>query len=555
MNTLSNIFKHPFSTQRLFSTARKITNPPARVAVPHSGYAALSAIKDLKLSNVPTTLITHTPPPKDWGCDYQLLTGDSVLASYNNLEKIGTEIDKYNQKNPSDPITALHPKYGFQSENPQYHDLCDSLGITFIGPNRESMELGNKARLREALLQAGLAVNPGQALSGSEEQKLDQARAFMSKWGDAVVKIASGGGGRGIYFVSNPEDLSNILKSAESAGAATGESELLIESWRKHFRHLEAQALCSETQKHVVSWRDCSVQKNLQKRLEYTLPPELEPYRDELTLEVEQFLISNNYIGPGTIELAFMIDPKTKEPKDIKMINQSGDVVLKKWWWIEINVRTQVEKPVTELETGISLESLLIQNLILGQPLPESYLRENHVIHERLVLDRAHPLGYTHLTGLDTSQLPRSSSVRIAMNTPLSGDLDLQFGRLVTTYPINQKDPQASWEKTVDLAKEAHYKLQMWGPQFREESVVENFFDMGLDKNLKGGPKALEASNDVLGPPTTDLIDTIRPILGRQKKPAKLQEAVRQLATRVANPEKTLPGYVSKSNKTDKPGG
>ncbi len=244
---------------------------------------------------------------------------------------------------------AIHPGYGFLSENARFARLCRKNGLVFIGPEPESMErLGDKAVLKELVRDTGLAVIPGtKALSG-----LPEAQKEAKKMGYPVMlKACAGGGGRGIRLVRREDELEEAWnQAAGEAAGAFGDGSLYLEKYIFPARHVELQILADE-QGNVVCLgeRDCSLQRRNQKLIEETPSPAVgEEQRRELIRLAIGAVKKLGYVGAGTLE--FLLD-------------QEG-----RFWFMETNVRLQVEHCVTEMLTGIDLVKWQIR-IAAGIPL------------------------------------------------------------------------------------------------------------------------------------------------------------------------------------------
>ncbi len=244
---------------------------------------------------------------------------------------------------------AIHPGYGFLSENARFARLCRKNGLVFIGPEPESMErLGDKAVLKELVRDTGLAVIPGtKALSG-----LPEAQKEAKKMGYPVMlKACAGGGGRGIRLVRREDELEEAWnQAAGEAAGAFGDGSLYLEKYIFPARHVELQILADE-QGNVVCLgeRDCSLQRRNQKLIEETPSPAVgEEQRRELIRLAIGAVKKLGYVGAGTLE--FLLDREGR------------------FWFMEMNVRLQVEHCVTEMLTGIDLVKWQIR-IAAGIPL------------------------------------------------------------------------------------------------------------------------------------------------------------------------------------------
>ena len=231
---------------------------------------------------------------------------------------------------------AIHPGYGFLSENAHFCRLCRKNGIVFIGPDPESMDsISDKALLKELISKTELPVIPGTQVL----QSVDQARAAAEKFGSPVMlKACAGGGGRGIRMVNGPMDLQEAWNQAVSeAEACFRDGSVYLEKYVYPARHVELQILADEQGNAVcLGERDCSMQRRNQKLIEETPCPAVSPQmREEIMKKAVDAVKKIGYVGVGTLE--FLLDPQGN------------------FWFMEMNVRLQVEHCVTEMLTGIDL--------------------------------------------------------------------------------------------------------------------------------------------------------------------------------------------------------
>lgn len=231
---------------------------------------------------------------------------------------------------------AIHPGYGFLSENAHFARLCRQNGIVFIGPDPENMErLSDKAVIKKLMSEAGLPVIPGSGTLGSVAQAFAEAERIGYP---VMLKSSFGGGGRGIRHVNGPEELENAFLTATAESlSAFGSGDVYMEKFVHPARHVEVQVLADE-QGHVVCLgeRDCSIQRRHQKLIEESPSPAVSPdMRAALFAKINAAVRAIGYTGVGTLE--FLLD-------------RSGH-----FYFMEMNVRLQVEHTVTEALTGIDL--------------------------------------------------------------------------------------------------------------------------------------------------------------------------------------------------------
>ncbi len=231
---------------------------------------------------------------------------------------------------------AIHPGYGFLSENAHFAQLCMRNGLVFIGPTVENMQLlSDKAETKRLMAKLGLPVIPGSQVLESVEA----AEAVAEQMGYPVMlKARSGGGGRGIRLVHRAQDMERAFQAAVSEGiAAFGDGAVYMEKYVHPARHVEMQILADEAGNVVcLGERDCSIQRNNQKLIEESPSPAVsESARSALMEKVSAAVSQIGYVGVGTLE--FLMD-------------MTGN-----FYFMEMNVRLQVEHTVTETLTGIDL--------------------------------------------------------------------------------------------------------------------------------------------------------------------------------------------------------
>lgn len=248
---------------------------------------------------------------------------------------------------------AIHPGYGFLSENAKFARACADAGIKFIGPTAAAMEaMGSKTKARQAMEKAQIPFVPG---TSRGVESFAQAEQVASKIGYPIMlKAAAGGGGKGMRLVNSAGDLKSSLEAARSeAERSFGDSEVYIEKAILNPRHIEMQILADEHGNTVyLGERECSLQRRHQKVLEEAPSPIVDPDMRRRMGEVAvRVAKAANYTNAGTVE--FLVDQE------------------KNFYFLEMNTRLQVEHPVTELVTGLDLVHLQI-HIAAGEKLPFS---------------------------------------------------------------------------------------------------------------------------------------------------------------------------------------
>ncbi|MGD9642679.1 MAG: acetyl-CoA carboxylase biotin carboxylase subunit [Elusimicrobiales bacterium] len=231
---------------------------------------------------------------------------------------------------------AIHPGYGFLSENADFSAACRDNGITFIGPSPKSIQqLGHKSEARKMATKAGVPVTPGTKDCVSAKE----AAAAAAKIGFPImIKAAAGGGGKGIRIVRSADQLANEMNMASSeAKAAFGNGEVYFEKYIELPRHIEVQ-FARDMHGNVIAFpeRDCSIQRRHQKLVEETPSPAVDQkLRAKLEKAAVDLAEAAKYVGVGTVEF---------------LLTQTGE-----FYFMEVNTRLQVEHPVTECVTGFDL--------------------------------------------------------------------------------------------------------------------------------------------------------------------------------------------------------
>lgn len=250
--------------------------------------------------------------------------------SYLNVDKI-IEIAK------ASGADAIHPGYGFLSENADFARRCSDEGIIFIGPSPEVIiQMGDKIQARDAMTAAGIPVVPGtDGEIKSEEEALEVIKSIGLP---VMIKASAGGGGKGMRLVKNESEVVSAVRAARSeAKSAFGDDAVYIEKYITSPHHIEFQILADQHGNTVHLFeRECSVQRRHQKMIEETPSPLMtQELRDEMGRSAVEAAKAVNYVGAGTIE--FLVD------NDLN------------YYFLEMNTRLQVEHPITERVTGIDL--------------------------------------------------------------------------------------------------------------------------------------------------------------------------------------------------------
>jgi len=281
-------------------------------------------------------------------------------------------IDKIIEACKQTGADAVHPGYGFLSENPAFARALKKAKITFIGPAPESMEaMGLKDAAKALMTKAGVPVTPG--YQGDNQDPKHLAKEAGKIGYPVLIKAVAGGGGKGMRKVEMADDFEDMLASCQrEAKSSFGNDIVLIEKYITSPRHIEVQVF-GDTHGNVVHMfeRDCSLQRRHQKVIEEAPAPGMtDKVRKAMTTAAVNAAKAVDYVGAGTVE--FIVDGSGK-------LKEDG------FWFMEMNTRLQVEHPVTEMITGLDLVELQIR-VAQGEKLPkqEDIEMEGHAIEARL---------------------------------------------------------------------------------------------------------------------------------------------------------------------------
>ncbi len=384
-----------------------------KVLIANRGEIALRVIQSCKEKNIATVAVYSRP---DAASPHVLAADESVFigeAASSDSYLVGEKIIDAAKKTGAD---AIHPGYGFLSENSSFAKLCLENEINFIGPDPHAIELmGDKTRARELMAKAGVPYPPG---TQSAMQDVERAKSIAEEIGYPVlIKAAAGGGGKGMRIVYKKEEFEKSVKAAKSeAKNAFGDDRVYIEKYLEEPRHIEFQIL-ADTHGNVVHLfeRECSIQRRHQKVIEEApssvLTPELREKMGQAAVEAAR---ACSYIGAGTVE--FLID---------KYLN---------YYFLEMNTRLQVEHPVTELITGLDLVSLQLE-IAEGKVLPftqEDLEMNGHAIECRIYAeDPAN--NFLPSTGLLTRhRIPAGNGIRVDAGVEEGQEVTINYDPMIS---------------------------------------------------------------------------------------------------------------------------
>jgi len=304
------------------------------------------------------------------------LADEAVHIGASEAAKSYLDIDKIIAAAKQSGAEAIHPGYGFLSENPEFAEACDAAGIIFVGPSASSMrQMAMKDQAKKLMEKSNVPVTPGYHGDDQDDQVLADAAAKIGY--PVLIKAVAGGGGRGMRKVEAAEEFDEQLQSARrESSSAFGNDKMLIEKFISNPRHIEVQVF-GDSHGNAVHFfeRDCSVQRRHQKVVEEAPAPGMnDAMRKAMCDAAVKAAKAVNYVNAGTVE--FIVDG-------------SGALDPEKFWFMEMNTRLQVEHPVSEAITGYDLVKLQLE-VAAGGVLPkQSEIQlSGHAVEVRLYAEQ-----------------------------------------------------------------------------------------------------------------------------------------------------------------------
>jgi acetyl-CoA carboxylase biotin carboxylase subunit len=307
----------------------------SRILIANRGEIAVRIIRTCRVLGIETVLAASEADKDGTGArlaDSTVVIGPPGVSTYLNVSALISAARDSGAR-------AIHPGYGFLSEKPELARACEDNGIIFIGPNAENIhKMGNKLVARRIAAECGVPVLPGTEKAGSYED----VRSAAGRIGyPLILKAAAGGGGRGMKIVNSDDDnrLKQIFEeaSAEST-AAFGDGSLYVEKYIMNARHIEVQVLGDKHGNVIhLGERDCSTQRRHQKLIEEATAPDIpDDLRSDIRNAAVKLAGNISYENAGTVEFVYDQDEK-------------------RFYFLEMNTRLQVEHPVTEMITGVDI--------------------------------------------------------------------------------------------------------------------------------------------------------------------------------------------------------
>ncbi|MEM7539766.1 MAG: acetyl-CoA carboxylase biotin carboxylase subunit [Chloroflexota bacterium] len=331
---------------------------------------------------------------------------------------------------------AVHPGYGFLSENANFAEAVQAAGLTFIGPNPEAIRImGSKTAARTRMIAANVPVVPGYQEDADDEALSNAAKPIGYP---LLVKAAAGGGGKGMRVVREAEDLLSAIQSAQrEAQNAFGNDTVFLEKLVENAHHIEFQIM-GDQQGNIVHLfeRECSIQRRHQKIIEETPSPILDDaLRDKMGKAAVAAAQAVNYVNAGTVE--FLVD-------------DNGD-----FYFLEMNTRLQVEHPVTELVTGIDLVKTQIA-VAAGQPLPftqDDLTQRGHAIECRIYAEDPDNGFLPSIGKLHVVREPSGPGIRVDSGVVSGDEVSLHYDPMLAkliVHGMNRADAIQKLRQALD---------------------------------------------------------------------------------------------------------
>lgn len=427
-----------------------------KVLIANRGEIALRIIRTCRERNIPTVAIfseSDKSSPHVLAADESVYIGASESSeSYLNTEKI-LDAAKSTGSN------AIHPGYGFLSENGHFAKLCKDNGLIFIGPDSDVIHLmGDKTTARTLAEKVGIPFPPG---SKNELADVEEGKIIAISIGFPVlIKAAAGGGGKGMRIIHEIEDFEKAFMAAKSeAKNAFGDDRVFVEKYLEEPRHIEIQIFADQFGNVVHLFeRECSIQRRHQKVIEESpsvvLDPELREQMGNAAVEIAR---ACKYVGAGTVE--FLVDK------------------YRNFYFLEMNTRLQVEHPVTELITGLDLVSLQI-DVANGLKLPfnqDEVTISGHALECRIYAEDPDNQFLPSTGKLHRHRIPSGPGVRVDSGIEEGQNVSIYYDPMISKLCVHA----SSRDKAIQKMKRALSEYEISGVSTTIPfciSVMENSF-------------------------------------------------------------------------------
>lgn len=381
---------------------------------------------------------------------------------------------------------AIHPGYGFLSENGGFADACEQSGLIFIGPSSEAMQvMGNKIAAREFILNINVPATSG--ATGTVNELMGMANKLEYP---VLIKAAAGGGGKGMRIVKNKQEINQALEAtSREALNYFGDGTVYIEKFIENPRHIEIQVL-ADNHGNVVHLfeRECSIQRRYQKIIEESPSPTITPkVREEMGAAAVKIAREIGYTNAGTIE--FLMD---------KNLN---------FFFLEMNTRIQVEHPVTEMVTGVDIVEQQIR-IAAGEPLPMSQKevkQTGHAIECRVYAEQPANNFMPSPGNITYYKKPQGKNIRVDASINKATTIESDYDPMISKLVVWDENRQKAIEKTINALENypiigietniSFLKTLLNTTDFKNNNISTHFCEQRLEQLIDATEKARNTSD------------------------------------------------------------
>ncbi len=406
-----------------------------KILIANRGEIALRIIRACRELGINTVSVFSEADELSLHCkfsDEAVCIGPAISSqSYLNIPSIISAAELTN-------CDAIHPGYGFLSENSQFATICKDNNINFIGPTANTIDLmGNKSEARKTVKNIGVPIIPGSPDIIKDNAHLHESAKDIGY--PIMLKASSGGGGKGMRIVDDPSNLESSFSSAQAESLASfNDDSIYIEKFIDSPRHIEIQIM-SDYQGNTVSLgeRECSIQRKNQKIIEESPSAVVDDkLRDDMSKMAIKIAQSVNYVGVGTIE--FLLDKNNN------------------FYFMEMNTRVQVEHPVTEMVTGIDIiktQILLHDNFIIPNWMHNINLR-GHAIECRINAENPYKNFMPSPGKITALHLPAGMGIRVDTHIFSGYEIPPYYDSMICKLIVHDKDRKSAINKMKGALKE-----------------------------------------------------------------------------------------------------
>lgn len=478
-----------------------------KILVANRGEIAVRVIRACKLLDIPTVAIYSTA---DKNALHTLLADEAVEIGPPPPRESYLDFKKIVETARAHKCDAIHPGYGFLSENPQFPIACEKARLTFIGPPAEAMRLlGNKVQSRIKMATAGVPIIPGMKASGDNIFQFETAAQEAGY--PVLIKAAAGGGGKGMRIVHRSEDLTPSVEAAKrEAKNAFGDDTVYLEKYIENPRHIEFQILADDHGNTIHLFeRECSVQRRHQKIIEETPSAALTPaLRAQMGNAAVRVANAASYRNAGTVE--FLLD-------------KTGS-----FYFLEMNTRIQVEHPVTEMTTGVDLVVEQIR-IAAGEKISDYVLeakQRGHAIECRIYAEDAENNFLPSSGEILFYQEPVGPGIRVDSGVELGTVVGVEYDPILAKLIVHAPTRELAISKMIQALKE--YKFLgiktsrkfmidvLSHPEFKAGNTYTNFIEKHFSDRTVDVVPALELAAAV---------STVAMAQGSKAKPTTVKQA------------------------------